>query len=157
MPPIDETPSFEPNPSAPGARKPKSASTEQPSAGDLVSVTIDAATGRIVRVEGMDAAGARRELSEDEKKRLAKPEDGATLRQVVEQAFEAGVACALGDTAGEEGPPESDEDAELSRSLLQSLIKGSAAERLMQREVLGRAIVGTLIEHAAAPETAATH
>lgn len=164
MPPIDENPTFDPKPAAPESRKPKTASaaTERPSSPDLVSLTIDAATGRIVKVEGTDAAGARRELSEDERTRLAKADAGATLRGVVEQAFEAGIACVLGAPGGEEEPPEAEDDAELSHLLLQSLIKRSAAERLMQREILGPAIVGTLIEQAAAfsaatPETGATH
>jgi hypothetical protein len=123
-------------------------------------VTLDAATGRIVKIEGIDATGARRELPEDKRTRLA--EAGVTLQGIVEQAFEAGIAYVLGDRAGEEEPPESDDDAELSRMLLQSLIKHSAVERLMQRETLARAIVGTLIEqaagfNAAAPEKTATH
>lgn len=149
MPPIDESPSFEPKPPAPEARKAKTTAAEQPSSPTLVSVTIDAATGRIVKVEGMDGAGTRRELSADERTRLAKTENGATLQGVVEQAFEAGIACVLGECGGEEEPLEADDDAELSRMLLQSLIKRSAAERLMQHEILGQAIAGTLIEQAA--------
>jgi hypothetical protein len=164
MPPIDENPTFEPKQPAPKAREPKTpaAATERPASPNLVSLTIDAATGRIVKIEGMDAAGGRRELSEDQRARLARTEAGATLQAVVEQAFEAGIAYVLGDRAGEEEPPEADDDAELSHLLLQSLIKRSAAGRLMQREILARAIVGTLIEQAAGfsagpSETTATH
>jgi hypothetical protein len=158
MPPIDESPSFGPKPPSPEARKPKTtaAAGEPSSKPNLVGLTIDVAAGRVVKVEAMDGSGAARELSEDERTRLAKSEDGATLQRLLEQAFEAGIACVLGDRGGEEEPPESDEDAEISRMLLQSLIRRSAAERLMQREILSRAIVGTLIEQAAAPETA-TH
>jgi hypothetical protein len=164
MPPIDENPTFEPKQPAAKAREPKTrpAATERPASPNLVSLTIDAATGRIVKIEGADAAGARRELSEGQISRLARTEAGATLQSIVEQAFEAGIAYVLGDRAGEEEPPESDDDAELSHLLLQSLIKRSAAERLMQREILARAIVGTLIEQAAGfsagpSETTATH
>jgi len=157
MPPIDETPSFEPAPPTSGARKTKGGSTEQPPTSGLISVTLDPATGSIVSVESMDAAGERRELSEEEKSRLSKAANGATLQDLVERAFEAGIGCILGDSAGEDEPPEPDDDAELSRMVLQSLIKRSAVERLMQREILGRAIVGTLIAHAAEPESAATH
>ena len=164
MPPIDENPTFEPKQPGPGARRSKTApaTTERPASPNLVSLTLDAATGRIVKIEGMDAAGARRELSEDQRTRLARTEVGATLQGVIEQAFEAGIAYVLGDRAGEEEPPESDDDAELSRMLLQSLIKRSAAERLMHREILSRAMVGTLIEQAAGfsaatSEPTATH
>ena len=164
MPPIDETPAFEPKSPAQEARrsKPPPTATERSTSPNLVSLTLDATTGRIVRIEGMDATGARRELSEDAKAPLAGTDAGATLQSIVEQAFEAGIAYVLGERPGEEDPPELDDDAELSRMLLQSLIKRSAAERLMQREILARAIVGTLIEQAAdfsaaAPETTATH
>jgi hypothetical protein len=164
MPPIDETPTFEPKQPQPEARRSKTppAAAERPASPNLVSLTLDAATGRIVKIEGMDAAGARRELTEDQRARLARTDAGATLQGVVEQAFEAGIAYVLGDRTGEEEPPESDDDAELSRMLLQSLIKRSAAERLMHREILARAIVGTLIDQAAGfsaatSETTATH
>lgn len=167
MPPIDESPSFEPRSSGPEPRKPKTAPAATPEQQalhpDLVSLTIDAATGRIVKVEGMDGDGVRRELSDDERARLAETDAGATLQGVVEQAFEAGIAFVLGDRADEaEEPSETDDDAELSRMLLRSMIERSAAKRLMKHEILGRAIVGTLIEQAAGfsaatPETAAAH
>ena len=76
-----------------------------------------------------------------------KPE--ATLRDIVEQAFEAGVHCVLGQQGEEEDAEESEEDAVLSRMLLRSMIAESAAKRLMQFETLSPAIVGTLIERAA--------
>src|SRR4051794_28131670 len=112
MPPIDESPSFEPKPPAPETRKSKTApaATQQPSSPNLVSLTIEAATGRIVKVEGIDAAGARRKLPEDERNRLSGTVDQATLQRLVEQAFEAGIACVLGERAGEEEPAESDDD-----------------------------------------------
>ena len=165
MPPIDEPAPSESKSSAPEARKQKTASTasEPPSGPALVSLTIEAATGRIVKVEGMDAQGTRRELSEEERARLAKTEAGVTLQDVVEQAFEAGIACVLGDRGDDEGDaPESDDDADLSRMLLRSLLAHSAAKRLMRQEILGPAIVGTLVERAAsfapaATKTAATH
>ena len=41
---------------------------------------------------------------------------------------------------------ESKEDAELRHTLLSPLMQHSAAKRLLQREVLNRAILGTLIQ-----------
>jgi hypothetical protein len=153
--PIDEPASFEP--SSAEARKSKGAgASEQPTSPELVAITIDAATGRLVNVESVDSTGARQELSEPERARLANIDAKATLAGVIEQAFEAGIACVLGDAAGEPERAESDEDAELSRMLLQSLMERTAARRLMQREVLSRAIIGTLIEHAAS-DRAPTH
>jgi len=46
---------------------------------------------------------------------------------------------------------ESEEDAELSRLLLRSLIQRSAAKTMIERDVLSRTIVGALLEQAAAP------
>jgi len=82
----------------------------------------------------------------------------ATLERLLEQAFEAGIDCVLTHARADPEPPESDEDAELSRAVLKSLIEHSAARRLMGREVLSRAIVATLIQQAAsAREGPAAH
>jgi hypothetical protein len=145
MTPIDEPASFQPQGTTPEGRK-SSASSEQPVNAELVAFTIERATGRLVKVEAAADGGARRELSESELKSLvaASPEM-MTLESIVEQAFEAGIASVLGKAAEEEESAQDDEDAELSRVLLRSLIKCSAATQLMQGDVLRRAIVGTLI------------
>ena len=124
MPPVDEPMSFEPGQSRAEARKPKTSSSAnarrsaaEPSPGaDLVALTVDASAGRIVKVEGVDASGARHDLSDDEKSQLAKTEVGATLQGIIEEAFEAGLACALGERGDETDTSESEEDAELSRT-----------------------------------------
>jgi hypothetical protein len=155
--PIDEPVSFEPKAPAAEGRKPKSTASApgQASPAELLAVTVDAASGRIVKIEGVDAAGARQELSGEQRERLAASAAKATREGVIEQAFQAGIDCVLGSEGGESEPAESKEDAELSRLLLRSLIERSGAKRLMRREVLHRAIVGTLIEQAAAPAGAA--
>jgi hypothetical protein len=156
MSPIDEAQSFEPKSPAPEGRKSKPASSAaaSPAGADLVAVTVDAASGRIVNVEHVDAGGARREVSNVEKARLLQNGAKATLERVVEQAFEAGIDCVLG--AVEEEPPQSEEDTELSRALLRSLIERSAARRLLGRDVLSQAIVATLVEQAAGARAAAS-
>ncbi|QFU16237.1 hypothetical protein [Microvirga thermotolerans] len=114
---------------------------------DRFAFTVDANTGEIVQIEGIDATGARHELSKDEKISLAKNNGRARLEELLEQAFEAGIACVLG---GEDEPGEAKEareDADLRRILLKPLIEESPAARLMRRDVLDRAIVGTLIHH----------
>src|SRR5262249_30375445 len=95
MPPIDEPASFEPKASAAEGGKPKT-TTEQPSAADLVAFTVDAASGAIVKIERVDAAGAHHELSDTDRASLAKNNAKSTLERLVEQAFEAGIACVLG-------------------------------------------------------------
>jgi hypothetical protein len=156
MPPIDEPATFEPKTPAADGRKPKTTAseTDQPGGGDLFAVTVEAGAGRIVKIERVDGSGARQEISEEERGRLARSQAKATLERLIEQAFEAGIDCVLG--AGEKQPAESKEDAELSRALLRSLIARSPARRLIDGDLLKQAIVGSLIEHAAGQRAAAS-
>ena len=115
---------------------------------ELLTVTIDANTGQIVKIERANGPRAHHELSEKEKADLAKVSGKATLEAIVEQAFEAGMAYVLGDGGDEDDPMESEKDANLRHLLLRPLIENSAAKRLIQRDVLSRAILKTLIDHA---------
>ena len=112
----------------------------------FLTITIDAKTGQIVKFESLDESGTRHELSEDEKVSLAKEGGGDKLEEIVEQAFEAGIACVLGGV-DQAQTQESEEDAELRHLLLTPLIEHSMAKRLMHDDVLNRAILGTLIKH----------
>lgn len=130
-----------------GRRHGAPAASDQTTRPDRFAVTLDAKTGAIIQIEGIDATGARHELSKDEKATLAKDNGHAGLEELLEQAFEAGIACVLG---GEDEPGEAKEpkaDADLRRILLKPLIDESPAARLMRRDVLDRAIVETLIHH----------
>jgi len=113
---------------------------------DLLTLTIHAKTGHIVKIESVDSTGAHHELSDEEKANLAKERSKATVEAIIEQAFEAGVACVLGGADGEDDPPESAKDADLRRLLLRPLIEDSPAKRLMQRDTLSKAILATLIQ-----------
>ena len=130
------------------------------SAGKLFTFTIDASTAQIVRLEAEDASGERHELSDEEKASLAQAGSEGSLEQFVERAFEAGIDCVLGGGEREDRAEEPAEEAELRHLLLTPLIEHSPARRLMQREVLSRAILGTLIQHAmkapAAADTSST-
>jgi hypothetical protein len=152
-----EPSSMDPKASATEARKPKPANAaEQKATPKLFAFTIDASDGHVVTLERVDAVGARHDLSPEERASLAKTEAGETVKRLVEQAFEAGIECVLGEDV-EKDPEESKDDGELSRMLLQSLMERSSAKRLTESEILNRAIVGTLIRHAAKPEKTATH
>jgi hypothetical protein len=142
MPQSDKPAPPGPRASAANGRKAKAApSAKRPRAnGDLFAFTIDAADGRIVAVERVEAGGARHDLSPEEKARLAKTPAGAPLKRLVEQAFEAGIECVLGETSKDD-PTESKADRELSRILLQSLIEDSSAKHLIEAESLKRAVV----------------
>jgi hypothetical protein len=119
-----------------------------PSAGKLFAFTIDASTAQIVKLEALDASGARHELSEEEKARLAQAGAESGLEEFVEQAFEAGIACVLGEDERQQAGEEPAEEAELRHLLLTPLIEHSPVKRLMQREALNRAILGTLLQRA---------
>jgi hypothetical protein len=139
------------------AQKPKASSPAAESGGnaDLVGLTVEPATGRIVKVEVVDAAGVRHELSEEERAKLLKADRETTLESIVERAFEAGIDCVLGGADdNDDEPAESDEDAELRRVLLRSLIDHSAAKRLMEPDILGRAIIGAAIADASSSRAA---
>jgi hypothetical protein len=123
----------------------------------LVAVTVDLSKGRIVLVEGVDEAGERHPLTEVERAALADAAAKASVRRLIEKAFEAGLDCALGEDGEADEAEESAEDAELSAVLLRSLIDDSGAGRLMEPEALRRAIIGTLIEQSVAPKGASTH
>ena len=125
------------------------------SAGKLFTFTIDASTGQVVRLEAEDASGARHELSDEEKASLAHAGTVDDLEQFVERAFEAGIDCVLGGGEREDKADEPADEAELRHMLLTPLIEHSPARRLMQREALNRAILGTLIHHAMKATTAA--
>jgi hypothetical protein len=112
-----------------------------------LTVTIDTKTGQIIKIEGANGARAQHELSDAEKASLAKKMGRATLEAIIEEAFEAGIACGLGEGSDEDEPVESEKDANLRHLLLRPLIENSAAKRLMRREVLHRAFLKTLIGH----------
>jgi hypothetical protein len=163
MPPIDEPSYFEQTSPESAERRQKTRSTAAPGQapdGELIAFIIDTATGRVVKAEGADASGARRELTNDEKSRLLAKTSEETLEGFVEKAFEAGLECVLGREREDEVALESeldDEDVELRRLLLRSLITRTAAKRLMQREALSRAIAGTLIKQAVGAESSLAH
>src|SRR5689334_20968150 len=76
---------------------------------DRFAFTIDAKTGAIIQIEGIDASGTRHELSTDERISLARQNGRAKLEELLEQVFEAGIACVLG---GEDEPGEAREAKE---------------------------------------------
>lgn len=116
----------------------------------LFAFTINPKTAEIVKWESLDSSGARHELSDAEKTSIAGTTAGDEFQDLVEQVFEAGIACVLGDEDSEHSE-ESAEDAELRHLLLTPLIQNSPVGRLIRREALSQAILGTLIRNSIAP------
>ncbi|MCW3473437.1 hypothetical protein [Limobrevibacterium gyesilva] len=133
------------NPKVPNEEKPSSAGP------DLFAFTIDASTGQITRLEKVESTGARRQLSEQDKASLQASKSSHTLEAIVEQAFEAGIACALGNGDETDEVPESEDEAEVRRTLLLPLMERSRTTALLQRSVLGQAILATALQQVTAP------
>ncbi|MHB2209264.1 hypothetical protein [Methylobacterium sp. CM6257] len=114
---------------------------------DRLAFTLDLSTGQITCVEGVDADGVRRELSETEMADLRGGLRRAKIETLLEEAFEAGITCVLGGGDPDE-PPETSDDTDLRQTILKPLMERSAAARLMRSDVLDQAIVESLIDHA---------
>jgi hypothetical protein len=112
-----------------------------------VTITIDPESAEVVRVEGLDDAGARHELSDDERASLAAQarRDGR-LEELLEHAFEAGIACVLGEAEEDEATEESPAEEQLRHLILAPLMRRSVMRRLTERAALNRAVLGSLIE-----------
>jgi hypothetical protein len=117
-------------------------------AGRLFTFTIDADTATIVKFELLDGSGTRREPSDEEKATLVREGGAGNLEEVLARAFEAGITCALGDELTHESAEgdDSDEETTLRRLILQRLIEHSEMKGALQREVLGRLILDSLIQ-----------
>lgn len=111
---------------------------------NYLTVIIDSDTAKVIRVDRVNAAGVAQKLSGDERTKLVSALKDDKLHDLVERAFEAGIACVLG---GDQScaDTESPEDAELRRRLLAPLIGRSAVGRLLERGALNRAVLNTLI------------
>jgi hypothetical protein len=126
----------------------KSTSTgASPPRPERFAFTFDVHTGTVVTCESVDVAGRRHKLSKGEKIDLGKENHVPTVEALLENAFEAGIACVLGDDRQARATErETPDDEDLRRILLKPLIERSAAAQLMKREVLRQAIVQTLLE-----------
>ena len=125
----------------------------QQSADEFYSFTIDRTTARVVKVEALDANGARHEVSDQEKANLVRG-TSAPIEEALEEAFAAGIDCILGDEPEPDETAASAQDVELRHVLVAPLIQQSPANRLMKREVLDRVIFDTLLQHSIKPSPA---
>jgi hypothetical protein len=130
----------------------KSASITQASPPRRLAFTLDASTGEIIKLENVDSAGQRHELTKAEKQDLAKERLGVGVEALLERAFEAGIGCLLDDENGREDESEAEEEAGVRQILLQPLMERTFAAHAMRREVLRQAIVQTLIQDVTSSE-----
>ena len=136
------------NPKVPSEEKPSSAGGS-----GLFAFTLDASTGQITRLEKVDSGGARRQLSEQDKASLQPGPSWPTLEAIIEQAFEAGVDCVLGNEDEKDEAQELEDEVEVRRILLLPLMERGRMMALLQRSVLGQAILATALQQITAPHT----
>lgn len=105
---------------------------------EQLAVTINAAAGRIVKVEKVDKAGKRQELAEEEWAKLVGDDELEEVEGAVEEAFEAGVAAVLGEDYEDEEGYEDDEEKALRRVLIGGLLRRRIRRRILQRLLLSR-------------------
>jgi hypothetical protein len=115
-------------------------------ASQLLVFTIDAKNGQIVKFESVDEAGVHHLVSEEEWHKLVKQGKETGIERLLEDAFEAGIACGVGDESASEEELDSEQEAELRRMLLKPLFEHSAAAHLARRTVLRQAVLQSLIQ-----------
>jgi hypothetical protein len=103
-----------------------------------VVVTINAAAGRIVKIEKTDKGGKRQEMAEEEWARLVGEDEAEEIESAIEEAFEAGIAVVLGEEYEADEAYEDDEERAIRRLLLAGLLRRSTRRRILQRIVLSR-------------------
>src|SRR3569832_923157 len=112
----------------------------------LLVFSIDARTGQIVKFEKVDDAGAHHLVSEDDWLKMVQQSKEMGIEKLLEDAFEAGIACGVGDESAPTEALDSQEDANLRRMLLKPLFERSAAAPLTRRTTLRRAVLQSLIQ-----------
>jgi hypothetical protein len=113
---------------------------------------MDASTGQFTKLEKVEDTGTPLQLSELDKVSLQSRESWHTLEAIVEQAFEAGIGCVLGNGDEKDAAQESEDEADVRRTLLQPLIERSRMMTLLQRSVLGQAILATALQQVIASQ-----
>ena len=135
-----ESPASRPDPSRPAPTE----ETEQ------LVVTINAKTGVIVKLEKVDKAGKRGELSEEESAKLAGEDEVGEIEAALEAAFEAGVAGAFGEDDEDDDDDEGDEEEALRRLLIGALLRRRSVLRRLRRPVVQRLLLRRLLRQGSA-------
>ena len=116
-------------------------------------LTIGATTGDVVKIEKIDKAGKRDELSEEDCARLAGEDEVEEIEAALEEAFEAGIAGALSE---DDEDDLDDEERALRRLLIGGLLRRRpvltrlrrrSLRRLLLRRLLRRRLLQTHLRH----------
>ena len=125
--------------------KRQSSRSGTPDETEQLVLTMSTARGEIAKIERVDRAGQRREISEAEFAELAGAEEVENLEAALEEAYGAGILAVL----GEEDEGEDEEETAIRRLLLARLLGRRVVRRGLRRLVLRRALRRRLTERRA--------
>lgn len=103
-------------------------------------VTINPATGGIVKLEKIDKAGKHQELSDEDSARLVGEDEVEDIEAALDEAFDAAVVSVIGEEYESDGDYEDDEEEKAIRRFLISdlLIPRAVRRRILHRLLLSR-------------------
>ena len=102
-------------------------------------VTINPATGRIVKIHRVDNAGKNQEFSEQDFAKLVGEDEVEEIETALDEAFEAGVIGVLGEDYMAETEDEDEEETTIRRFLISEiLIPRSVRRRILHRMLMNR-------------------
>ena len=104
-------------------------------------LTVSTATGDILKIEKVDKAGKREELSDAQSAELAGDDEIEEIEAGLEEAFEAGLAAAL----GEDDDDVEDDGEAIQRLLIGQLIGRRAGLRGLRRRFMHRLLLRRLL------------
>ena len=106
--------------------------------------------GEIVKVEKVDKAGKRQELTEEECAKLAGQDEVEEIEAALEEAFEAGVAVVLGERTRRTRERRDDEERALRQLLIGGLLGRRPVRRRLRRLVVQRLLLRRLLRQGSA-------
>lgn len=111
----------------------------------LVS-TLNTVTGAVAKIEKIDGAGKRREVETEETLKLVGKDNFHEIEAALDEAFEAGISSLFEAEGEDEESAESEEETELRRVLLTSIV-GQNVRRRLQRRLVQRLILSQTLKH----------
>ena len=103
-------------------------------------LTVSTATGHIIKIERLDKAGKREELSDAQCAELAGDDEVEEIEAGLEEAFETGVAATLG-----EDDEDADDGESIERLLIGRLVERRPGLRGLRRRFLHRLLLRRLL------------
>jgi len=109
--------------------------------------TVQADTGEFLRVEEVDFAGGRREISPTTARRMANKHRLKMIEAVLDEAFEAGISSMIEPTSDVETTKEASEEEAEVRKLLLDLIIGPEVRDHVRRRIINQLILDQSVSH----------